>query len=174
MFQRLPSVRPTEARDALVERWKGLVPFVLRRLRHDRCVVRYLHECHSAAYLALLRAEKLPEGTPALKLAKDPVGPGETVHALGNPGASGALWAYTPGSVKARYHKQWLAGVGKDVYVDQAVKVIRDMVAQQNVAKAGDKKETSNLSPSTTHRKVSPSRRSSVTSMAKSDCQRTF
>src|SRR5438045_2845965 len=47
--------------------------------------------------LALLRVEKLPEGTPALKLAKDPAGPGETVHALGNPGASGALWAYTPG-----------------------------------------------------------------------------
>ncbi|MDQ6610731.1 MAG: carboxy terminal-processing peptidase [Bacteroidota bacterium] len=40
---------------------------------------------------------------------------------------------------KTERYKQWLTGVGKDVYVDQAVKVINDMVAQQNVAKAPKK-----------------------------------
>lgn len=43
---------------------------------------------------------------------------------------------------KTERYKQWMAGVSKDVYVDQAVKVIMDMVTQQNVAKVNDKKET--------------------------------
>lgn len=43
---------------------------------------------------------------------------------------------------KNERYKQWMAAVSKDVYVDQAVKVIKDMVTQQNVAKVGgDKKE---------------------------------
>lgn len=35
----------------------------------------------------------------------------------------------------ARY-KQWLSNISKDIYVDQAVKVINDMVKQHNLAKA--------------------------------------
>jgi carboxyl-terminal processing protease len=42
---------------------------------------------------------------------------------------------------KNERYKQWMASVSKDVYVDQAVKVIRDMVTQHNVAKVADKKE---------------------------------
>ncbi|MBO9684765.1 MAG: carboxy terminal-processing peptidase, partial [Flavisolibacter sp.] len=38
---------------------------------------------------------------------------------------------------KTDRYKQWLNNVGKDLYVDQAVKVINDMVTQQNLAKAG-------------------------------------
>ncbi|RYZ30049.1 MAG: PDZ domain-containing protein [Chitinophagaceae bacterium] len=41
---------------------------------------------------------------------------------------------------KTERYKQWLTGVSKDVYVDQAVKVVKDIVAQQNMAKA-EKKE---------------------------------
>jgi len=41
---------------------------------------------------------------------------------------------------KTERYKQWLTGVSKDVYVDQAVKVVKDIVTQQNLAKA-DKKE---------------------------------
>jgi len=37
---------------------------------------------------------------------------------------------------KTDRYKQWLNNVGKDLYVDQAVKVINDMVTQQNLAKA--------------------------------------
>lgn len=36
---------------------------------------------------------------------------------------------------KTERYKQWLSGVSKDIYVDQAVKVINDMVSQQNLAK---------------------------------------
>lgn len=37
---------------------------------------------------------------------------------------------------KTERYKQWLNGISKDVYVDQAVKVINDMVTQQNLAKS--------------------------------------
>jgi carboxyl-terminal processing protease len=37
---------------------------------------------------------------------------------------------------KTQRYQQWLTNLGKDVYVDQAVKVIHDMVSQQNLAKA--------------------------------------
>lgn len=37
---------------------------------------------------------------------------------------------------KTERYKQWMTNVSKDVYVDQAVKVIKDMVSQQNIAKA--------------------------------------
>ncbi|MGZ3923069.1 MAG: carboxy terminal-processing peptidase, partial [Flavisolibacter sp.] len=36
---------------------------------------------------------------------------------------------------KTERYKQWLSSLGKDVYVDEAVKVIDDMVTQQNLAK---------------------------------------
>jgi len=41
---------------------------------------------------------------------------------------------------KTERYKQWLTGVSKDVYIDQAVKVVKDIVAQQNIAKT-EKKE---------------------------------
>jgi len=37
---------------------------------------------------------------------------------------------------KTERYKQWLSNLGKDLYVDQAVKVINDIVTQQNLAKA--------------------------------------
>ncbi len=40
---------------------------------------------------------------------------------------------------KSERYKQWLTAISKDIYVDQAVKVINDMVAQQNLAKTGKK-----------------------------------
>ena len=36
---------------------------------------------------------------------------------------------------KTERYKQWLSSLGKDLYVDEAVKVIDDMVTQQNLAK---------------------------------------
>lgn len=41
---------------------------------------------------------------------------------------------------KTERYKQWLTNVSKDIYVDQAVKVVKDIVTQQNVAKT-EKKE---------------------------------
>ena len=42
---------------------------------------------------------------------------------------------------KTERYKQWLIDRSKDVYIDQAVKVIKDIVAQKNIAKTTDKKE---------------------------------
>jgi carboxyl-terminal processing protease len=42
---------------------------------------------------------------------------------------------------KTERYKNWLTNISKDVYVDQAVKVIKDMVTQQNLAKVNEKKE---------------------------------
>ena len=36
---------------------------------------------------------------------------------------------------KTERYKQWLTAVSKDIYVDQALKIITDMVSQQNLAK---------------------------------------
>lgn len=57
--------------------------------------------------LAIIKLPKLPAGTTALRMAKDSVAPGDNVHSLGNPGASGALWAYTNGYVKQVYKNRW-------------------------------------------------------------------
>jgi S1-C subfamily serine protease len=57
--------------------------------------------------LAVIQLPSLPPGVAAVPLARDSVGPGDSVHSIGNPGVSGALWAYSPGSVKAVYPKKW-------------------------------------------------------------------
>lgn len=50
--------------------------------------------------LAVIRAESMPKDTQHLRLSADPLGPGERVHTVGNPGYSEALWVYTSGSVR--------------------------------------------------------------------------
>jgi S1-C subfamily serine protease len=57
--------------------------------------------------LAVIELPALPPGTTAVRLARESVGPGDQVHSIGHPGASGALWAYTSGFVKAVYKKKW-------------------------------------------------------------------
>jgi S1-C subfamily serine protease len=57
--------------------------------------------------LAIIQLPQLPAGVGPVPLAAESVGPGDSVHSIGNPGASGALWAYTPGSVKSIYPKKW-------------------------------------------------------------------
>jgi S1-C subfamily serine protease len=63
------------------------------------------------ADLALIQIERVPDGAQALSLAPAPVQPGQTVHSLGNPGKSDALWVYTPGRVRQVYHKKWRAKI---------------------------------------------------------------
>src|SRR5262249_35638495 len=62
--------------------------------------------------LALIQVPKLAPGTEALPLAKNNVGIGETVHSVGNAGASGALWVYTQGAVRSIYRMKWRTGGG--------------------------------------------------------------
>jgi S1-C subfamily serine protease len=50
--------------------------------------------------LAVIKLDALPKGVPAIRLARDGVGPSDRIHCIGNPGVSGGLWSYTPGDVK--------------------------------------------------------------------------
>jgi len=59
--------------------------------------------------LALIRIDRVPDEVPAIKLAAESPDPGQTVHSIGNPGRSGALWVYTPGKVRQVYSKKWKA-----------------------------------------------------------------
>lgn len=63
--------------------------------------------------LALIELPAVSEQIPAIELAEDSAGPGETVHSLGNPGSSDVLWAYTSGTVRAVYRKQFRTGAGE-------------------------------------------------------------
>ncbi len=65
--------------------------------------------------LAILQLELLPDGVEELHLVGEGgVGPGEHVHAIGNPGASDALWVHAEGSVRQVYRKQWAYKVGRE------------------------------------------------------------
>ncbi|MBX9581663.1 MAG: serine protease [Gemmataceae bacterium] len=66
-------------------------------------------EVDKAADLALIRIDRVPAGAEELPIAADSPDPGQTVHSVGNPGRSGALWVYTPGKVRQVYAKKWRA-----------------------------------------------------------------
>jgi V8-like Glu-specific endopeptidase len=61
------------------------------------------------ADLALIQIARLPEGVAAVPLAAGSPDPGQTVHAVGNAGASDALWGYVAGKVRQVYRKKWQA-----------------------------------------------------------------
>ena len=59
--------------------------------------------------LALVKVAYVPPGVQAVPLAKEGGHGGQGVHSIGNPGGSGALWAYTSGTVRSAgpFKKQW-------------------------------------------------------------------
>lgn len=57
--------------------------------------------------LALIRADALPDEVGELPLAAEAPDPGDTVHAVGCPGRSQALWVYTEGKVRAVTEIEW-------------------------------------------------------------------
>jgi tetratricopeptide (TPR) repeat protein len=58
--------------------------------------------------LCLIQAEALPDGTAALSLASASGLPGENLNLIGNPAASGALWNYASGTLRAVYLKKFI------------------------------------------------------------------
>lgn len=66
-------------------------------------------ELDKEADLALIRLDRVPPGYNELPLAADSPEPGQTVHSLGNPGKSRALWVYTPGKVRQVFKDTWKA-----------------------------------------------------------------
>jgi hypothetical protein len=78
------------------------------------------------ADLAIIQLDNVPEGAQALSLAPHSPAPGQTVHSIGNPGGSGALWVYTPGKVRQVYHKRWQADLEGRVVTFEAKVVETD------------------------------------------------
>lgn len=74
--------------------------------------------------LVLIRIDRLPDGTPELPLAAESPDPGQSVHSIGNPGKSGALWVYTPGKVRQVYSKKWRAKLDERTTLTFEAKVI--------------------------------------------------
>lgn len=60
--------------------------------------------------LALVKLANLPDGVLPVPIARGTARPGQKVHSIGAPGASDALWVYTPGNVRSRHRKQWFSG----------------------------------------------------------------
>jgi S1-C subfamily serine protease len=80
--------------------------------------------------LAIVQLDALPGGVSALKLAKESSGPAETVHSIGNPGVSGALWVYTFGKVRSVYQHSWNSGPAGSANL----KNLRAKVVETNLA----------------------------------------
>jgi Flp pilus assembly protein TadD len=57
--------------------------------------------------LALVELDAVPGGVDELRLAVAPTGPGATVHAVGCPGQSSALWVYSFGKVRQVTDARW-------------------------------------------------------------------
>jgi S1-C subfamily serine protease len=62
--------------------------------------------------LAVVELDKVPEDTPALKLAARSASPGQTVYSIGNAGASKARWQIVAGFVRQADHFEWEVPVG--------------------------------------------------------------
>lgn len=73
--------------------------------------------------LAVLQLDSLPADVVEIRLAATSPSPAERVHSVGSPDASGALWVYTSGTVRAVYTKQWTAanGPGRTLRLDTKV-----------------------------------------------------
>jgi S1-C subfamily serine protease len=63
--------------------------------------------------LALVELPTVGDDIPAIEIAEKGATPGETVHSLGNPASTDALWVYTSGTVRAVYRKQFRTQAGE-------------------------------------------------------------
>jgi HEAT repeat protein/S1-C subfamily serine protease/phage FluMu protein Com len=73
--------------------------------------------------LALIQLDKLPPTLRAIPIAAGSVQAGEGVHSVGNPGSSGALFNYTPGTVRAVYRNK-LTTIGPNLTLEVDANVV--------------------------------------------------
>jgi tetratricopeptide (TPR) repeat protein len=57
--------------------------------------------------LAIIQLSSLPAGIEALVIAKESGFPGDNLNMIGNPAASGAMWNYATGTLRAVYQKKF-------------------------------------------------------------------
>jgi len=68
------------------------------------------------ADIALIQLNRLPPDVDSIPFAKEEPAPGDNLHSVGNPGASDALWVYTPGQVRGVHNSKW-ESIGSDLTV---------------------------------------------------------
>jgi S1-C subfamily serine protease len=73
--------------------------------------------------LAVIEIERVPTSAQVIHLSQDGAGTAQTVHSIGNPGKSDALWEYTSGTVRSLHHKKWRVKDG-DKILEFAAKVV--------------------------------------------------
>jgi tetratricopeptide (TPR) repeat protein len=85
--------------------WKDGQPIAERKhyLTREKPVVGTVIDSDPGVDLALIRLPSLPLTARALLLARESASPGDSIHSVGNPAASNALWVYTSGTVRAVY-----------------------------------------------------------------------
>jgi hypothetical protein len=93
---------------------------------HVRGIRGMVKALDQQADLAIIQLDRVPDGAQALSLAPHSPAPGQTVHSIGNPGGSGALWVYTPGKVRQVYKKRWQAELDGRVVTFEAKVVETD------------------------------------------------
>jgi tetratricopeptide (TPR) repeat protein len=57
--------------------------------------------------LVIIQIDSLPKGMAPLRLASDSGQPGDNLYMIGNPAASGAMWNYSLGTLRAVYKKRF-------------------------------------------------------------------
>lgn len=87
-------------------------------LRQGRHIVGDVLMTNKSADLAIVKLKVLAPGVRAVALAKASPNPADRVHSVGSPGAVGALWIYTPGSVRQVYKGQLRCRLDKNTILD--------------------------------------------------------
>jgi S1-C subfamily serine protease/HEAT repeat protein len=101
---------PRFEKGAVVTEAKSYVQAMLANKAKYKAKVLY---SDPAKDLAIVQLPDLPEYAKPLPLAKESGKPGQSVHSVGNPGASDSFWVYTSGTVRTNPHsKKWKSGGG--------------------------------------------------------------
>jgi serine protease Do len=74
------------------------------------------------AVIKLDAPRNVPAPAASVRFAADSPSAGAKLHSIGNPGASEAMWVYTPGDVRAVYKKKWNSAIrgGAEVFHHEA------------------------------------------------------
>jgi hypothetical protein len=76
------------------------------------------------AVIKLNDVSKIPKGTESVRFAAESPFAGNKIYSIGNPGASEALWIYTPGDVRQVYKKKWESGSRGKVVGEHEARII--------------------------------------------------
>lgn len=117
-------------RDPVAER-----SFYLDLLKHQKGIPGQVLYRDKRVDLALIKLA-LPIAAKAIPLAVNPPKKASAVHSIGNPGTSGALWVYTPGTVRQVYFKTYESGMLGSK--EETIKIEAEIVETTSPINSGD------------------------------------